>query len=92
MTDAELDTALTDAYAEGRRDQLDFDMAEISVFRAAHRAALAQPVKPASLSDEPDGPTSMMLDAHIKLAAWIRASPVQPVLAQPVKPAIKETP
>ena len=47
--------------------------------------AFAQEAQPASLSDEPDGPTPMMLEAHKKLAAWIRASPVQPVLAQPAE-------
>ena len=39
MTDAELDAKLTDAYAEGRKDQLEEDQAEIS----ALLAALAQP-------------------------------------------------
>lgn len=39
MTDAELDAKLTDAYAEGRRDQLEEDQAEITTLRAA----LAQP-------------------------------------------------
>ena len=125
MTDAELDAKLTDAYAEGRRDQLEEDQAEITTLRAALaqpaediddivkefeampggldemnearqwlRETLMQPSQPASQeqepqleSDEPDGPTPIVLEAHKQLAAWIRASPVQPVLAQPVKPA-----
>ena len=53
MTDAEVDTALdaalTDAYAAGRRDQLEEDQAEITRLRAA----LAQPVQPASISSNP---------------------------------------
>ena len=103
MTDSELDTALTDAYAEGRKDQLeemvdervDLNIAFMSGYHKGKSesvaAALAQPAtqeqEPQLESDEPDGPTPMMLEAHKKIAAWIRASPVQPVLAQPSQQA-----
>ena len=69
----------------------DDDYAEYSAALESVRLGAAQPAlqeqEPQLESDEPDGPTPIMLEAHKKHAAWIRASPVQPVLAQPVQPA-----
>ena len=94
MTDAELDAKLTDAYAEGRKDQLEEMLDErddlmIAFMSGYHKgkseavaAALAQPVQP----QEPVG--HLYTIAGIQHCTIEKVLPDGPLYTQPVKPVV----